>query len=212
MFIKDLPKEFTRFINETTKEMEDTGVKVSLPLSEYVELPDGLQCAGFFIDYPELLLKCARGKDAYEWFQVYVHEYCHFTQWRDDIQEWNDLWIDDLYFDEFFCNWMGDSPKEFDKDIINRFLDIGIAIEADCERRVVHLIENENLPLDIPLYARRANSYIHFYNYIRQNRKWYTPGLEPYNIEKVWSQFNPDIDNDFSPSPEYTALYEKYCF
>ncbi len=65
----------------------------------------------------------------------------------------------------------------------------------------------KEIPTDT--YAQRANSYITFYKYILQSRKWYKPGKEPYNQEAVWSLFPKTVDLYGSElTPEILAAYE----
>lgn len=200
------------FMYDTQMEMEAAGVEVILDHDHsHVKLPTGLECNGYFIDYPKAIFACATKKDFNEWFPVYVHEYCHFTQWRDEIPEWDALWRMGLYYDNFLDQWI-ERGLEFRSWTIRHYIQAGINIEADCERRVIELINEYDFPIDPEEYAQKANAYVHFYNYVEENRTWYIAGKEPYNVKEVWSQFNTTIDDDFSLNPGYMALYEKYCF
>lgn len=201
------------FVDSTLIEMEQKGVKVNLDeANPYVLLNGNLQCNGYFTDHPELVFACGAGKDFDRWFPIYVHEYGHFTQWRDNIPEWTNVWVDGLYYDNFLEQWLGYRQMRFAPWKVAKFIQAGIALEADCERRVIKLIQEHDLPIYAPIYAQKANAYVHFYNYIEANRKWYEVGREPYNLPEVWQHFNTTIDDDFSSNEKYMELYAKYCF
>jgi len=201
------------FMYESQREMEASGVEIYLEHNAtHVALPSGMKCNGYFIDNPIIKFACATQKPFANWFPIYVHEYGHFTQWRDKIPAWTDVWIDGLYYDNFLDQWLGYRQMRFAPWKVARFIQAGIALESDCERRVIDLIGKHSLPINKEEYAQKANSYVHFYNYIEENRKWYIPGKEPYNLPEVWSQFNTTVDNDFSPNEAYMELYAKHCF
>ncbi len=203
---------FDQFLSATQDEMDLQNVELIMTDTSHVKLPKGkMECNGYFVDQPVPQFACGIGKPLEEWMPVYVHEYCHYTQWRDSIPEWDNTWIDGIYYDDFLESWI-ELRQDFPKKTINQFIDAGIAIEADCERRALVLIEENELPIDLDEYAQAANAYVHFYNYIRKHRKWYEVGKEPYNIKHVVSEFNTTIDDDFSISYEYIDLYERYCF
>ena len=204
-------KAFAQFLIDTQEEMKEFNVEILLPTTSHVKLPDGMECNGYFADKPSLKFACGCGKDIDLWAPIYIHEYCHFTQWRDGIPEWTNLTIDGLYYDDFLDQWLG-AGKEFPTEIIHKFINAGITIESDCERRVIKIIEETGMNIDVGEYAQKANAYVHFYNYIRDFRKWYIPGQEPYNIKEVWSQFNKTIDDEFLLSYEYQDLYRLHCF
>lgn len=204
--------ELSTFMSESQRNMEEAGVEIILKHEDtHVTLPDGLRCNGYFVDKPKRVFACATNKPFIDWFLIYLHEYCHFTQWDDGIPEWIGVTVDGLYYDDFLDRWLA-GKVEFPQEKVSRFIDASIAVEADCERRAVALIEKLRFNYSIREYAQKANAYIHFYNYIKQNRKWYREGFEPYNIEAVWSQFNTTIDDEFPLVDEYLDLYEKHCF
>ena len=81
------------FIGQTTLEMLKDGVAVKLyPGKSITDPNDGLSCSGWF-DPGEKELVCATGQE--DWLEVYAHEYCHYTQWKDgrmDLTEEDEIW------------------------------------------------------------------------------------------------------------------------
>ena len=211
------PDPFDLFLEATQNEMREKGVELYLKNTIHVRMPDevgdltGMPCSGWFTETPKLMFAVGMAKPFEQWALVYVHEFGHFTQWRDQIPEWQGVTIDGLYYDNFLNHWL-ERGLHFAPWKVDKFINAIIAVEADCERRAIKLIEEYELPFDTEEYAQKANAYVHFYNYIRENKKWYIAGKEPYHIPEVYSQFNTTIDDDFSTSWEYIDLYDKYCF
>jgi len=197
-----------QFLKTTQEEMSAAGVRMLMEKDKSHVLADGIECNGYFDDSP---LEFAVGMDKPfgQWFSVYVHEYCHFTQLRDKSSVWA---ASHVKGDEKFWEMWFDKKQPYPQEVIDRYVLPLLEVEADCERRALKIHrENPEFGIDPDVYAQKANSYIHFYNYVRLFRKWYTPHKEPYNIKEVWTQFNIDIDDDFEVSYEYIDLYKKYC-
>lgn len=206
----DHTKNIEIFKSKIIAEMADAGVEVEFNEDTHVLLGENLLCNGYFDDSkPKYAV--AVGKSEELWLPICVHEYAHFTQWRDKAPEWTNTTIDGIYYDDFLDLWIP-GKVEYTEDQVNRFVDAGIAVEADCERRTIKLIREYDLPIDPITYAQMSNAYIHFYNYIRLYRKWYEAGKEPYRLEEVWSNFNVFIDDVFPVRREYIEIFEKYCF
>jgi hypothetical protein len=197
------------FLENTQREMRENGVTLLLEKNQsHILLPDGTYCNGYFEDDPEMVFVVAMGKDIKKWLPVYIHEYCHYRQCIEGAPVWRTpAWEG---HDEFWEEWF-ENGKKYPQEVIDRYINVSMAVEADCERRAVKLLEENDLGISVEEYSQKANSYIHFYNFIRLRRKWYTANKEPYSIEDVWSQFNTTIDDDFSISYEYIDLFEKHC-
>ena len=137
---KNLPEIYVDFLKDTREEMENLGVEVHLYPNMHIELPGGMEVNGLFVDSPEAMLGCSIGKPIEDWIPIYIHEYCHFTQWVEDSLEWRGVWSDPIYYDEFLSDWLN-GKEDFRKSIVDPFIDAEIAVEADCERRAVALIQ-----------------------------------------------------------------------
>jgi hypothetical protein len=60
---------------------------------------------------------------------------------------------------------------------------------------------------------QKANSYILFYTFIKEVRKWNTPGKAPYQVKEVWSKMPKTFNMDyFTVSSEISELYKKFCY
>lgn len=194
------------FVKQVRQETKDKGIKCILAKSSHVELNKDTKCNGYFCTATNKLV-AATGKPIEQWFPVFVHEYAHFTQWRDDIPLWDYL----ERVEHVFWNWFG-GKTELGPEMVNLAMLPIREIEKDCEMRVMNLIDEFDLPLDKKAYAKRANSYISFYNVVAKTRKWYVPGKEPYNTPEVLEVMPTRIYKDFNKVPKKILdLIEKKC-
>jgi hypothetical protein len=118
-----------------------------------------------------------------EFLSLAVHEFSHLNQYM----EKSPLWIH--YADYMIWeDWL--NGKETEKNLVNAIWKKIVLLEADCEQRSVACINQFNLPLDIATYSKRANSYLFFYSWIKQNRAFYK--IAPYEIPSIVESM-PDI-------------------
>jgi hypothetical protein len=137
------------------------------------------KAGGFFI-YPEegedpQFMVCLKNDVA---FELFIHEFCHFLQWRDGPKKIH------AGFDRAakFWDWLNNKRK------INPGVDLLQELELDCEKRAVRLIKKYNLPVDITKYCQSANVYISSYLFIEEKRSWF---------KRSGASTNPDIYSYF---------------
>lgn len=101
-------------------------------------------------------------------FEILMHEYCHFLQWKTDRHFWdNSCEYYDLLFD-----WINDLSLEIADDDLNKSLSIILAIEHDCEKRVLKLVKNNPIQdFNTDKYIRAANAYLWSYHVNKELRK-----------------------------------------
>ena len=97
-------------------------------------------------------------------FNFFIHEYCHFLQWK----EYSDVWKNGRNAWIAFISYLNGNSKYFSK---NQLLKIQ-HLELDCEKRVLAEIKNNKLKINVKNYIKEANSYIYSYNLILENRKF----------------------------------------
>lgn len=134
-------------------------------------------------------------------FEVLVHEYCHYQQWKQSKRYYNRL-IDagHLVFD-----WI--DGTFFKKDVLNYAFENIIELEWDCEKRAVETIKKYNLDVDIEKYIKTANTYLLFYHIVRENRKWCSNGI--YSPSLVKSMPNEILDLDFYLDPNNIKEHQR---
>lgn len=181
-------QDFITFVKGRCKEH---GVKCSLRKSKYVKIDSKTPCSGWFDEQvPELVVAMNRP----DWIEILVHEYCHLTQWVEQIP----LWVEAMTSAYLFWEWM--AGKEVDN--IDYHINVVRDLELDNEKRSVNLIKTFELNVDLENYIRKANSYVMFYNYIKQSRRWSKPGKSPYNNERLKSAMSSKFNMKYNSLPK----------
>ena len=161
---------------------------------------DDMEVNGYFCN-EEMVLKSSTSTE--KWFETLAHEYCHMLQFLDNYEPFMQY---SSVSDGF---WGVLEGKEIDiksKDIIQ-------LVEYDCERRVLELVDELDLPIDKKEYAKRANAYVYFYDVIARCGKWYDIGNEPYNNKAIIKQMPDTLDNNYkNVSEDILIMIEKELF
>lgn len=200
--------EFVRYVE---KALQKKNVVAHITDAEYVLLDDGTRVNGYF-DELEPKLACACGKPLRIWLPTLVHEFSHFEQWKEKSAAWKlvDIGKRNTDASEEFFAWI--NGKRIPKAVVTDYARRTRLMEMDCERRTVKNIRKFGLPIDVELYCAKANAYIHFHNFMLQERKWYKVGREPYNLKPVYSAMNATLDKRTDRTPQkYMRLFEEHC-
>ena len=128
-----------------------------------------------------------------------IHEYCHFLQYKDGF-----ILEDDPKNEEIFWEWL-DKKRENGQDYWKRLYEI----ECNCDKRVIELIQQHNLPIDKVDYAKKANAYHNFYKLLPKYRRWYQKNA-PYRVDEI-VQLMPDVLGGHYDELIYESLCLKYC-
>ena len=176
------------------RECKENGVKLILRKSRALKIGDGTYCGGWFDDsVPELA--CALGHE--KSIETLLHEYCHLTQWRENCKEWSDATKNNCY--DKLDRWVKGERVYNIKKYVGMIRDL----ELDNEKRTVSLIKQFKLDVDLSLYIKKANAYIHFYNWILISRRWWKKNNSPHNNKKLFLIMPDHFNND------YTVMSEK---
>lgn len=153
-FLENCSPEFQEFFEWTKSYLGKHGKTVTVCNTKTINM-DGLKVGGWCND-KEIVI--ALKSSMFE--QTYVHEFSHMQQSVEDSPYWKDT--------SLFWRHL-----EKDKVAINSWdsvLEI-IALERDCERRA--LLHSKQWGLfDNEEYAKAANLYLHFYQYVFIKRRW----------------------------------------
>lgn len=91
-------------------------------------------------------------------FESFVHEYCHFSQWKNRSKIWQNARNFDI--DDICSNKKTKISIELIRLVQN--------VERDCDKRVLKLIDQKELPIYKPNYIQKTNSYLLLYNYMSE--------------------------------------------
>jgi hypothetical protein len=190
------------FIKKVKYDCKTHGVKFVAGRGKQINYAKGIKISGLFSDEPPLTLAYAtKHKDCLE---TLVHESSHMDQWISQIDMWtkSKSYDDDQVFDDWLTN-----KREFTKNKIESTVRRIQEVELDCERRAVEKIKRYNLPIDVPTYIKKANSYLLLYTLMKENRKWSkTP---PYRIKAIVDVMPDKFLKDYSKmSGKLKKLYE----
>lgn len=148
-------------------------------------------CSGFFeskwplnSDNPYPCLTFATKKSVQLWLPIAVHETCHMDQYI----EHSPYWMDTEQY-ALLDLWLEGKNVEH----ISTVIDNVILMEADCEKRTIEKIKQYNLPISVEYYAQRANSYLYFHHWMKQNKKWCD--IAPYEISEIINSMPKEMTN-----------------
>jgi len=196
-----MDKNTQAFIDHVQSECKKHGVKFKPYKRGYIKLMDGVKCGGFFDDNAKSpILAFAQGRE--DFLGLMVHEYCHMTQWLDQIP----LWTESGKASSIMWDWLAGK----DHEDINWAIGVARDLELDNEKRTTEMIIKWNLPIDPKEYVRKSNAYVLFYNYIKTSRKWSEPGNAPYTNKNIVDAMSDKFDMDYENlSPELLELYKR---
>lgn len=183
--------------------------KVTIKLESKLRV-DGGKYNGYFTDEPIEEFGLAINKKEDLWFTIFLHEYCHFLQWKEGAKVWKDM--DIIPDDENWDKWLA-GKKKYSKARIDLFFDVTKRVEFDCEKRAVELIKKYGLDIELKRYIQKANAYIFFYNLYKEKKQWYV--RPPYEFKSIlktmptnflaFEKYNKTPDN-------FRRLVERLCF
>ena len=126
--------------------------------------------------------------------EILVHEYGHLTQWVDDTPLWKSVEVSMPILD----GWLAGTEHPDIAKHIGNCRDL----ELDNEKRAVNIIKKFELPIDIPRYRKKANSYVMFYNYMLISRRWCTPKNSPYSNKRVIEAMPDKFNMNYNKLPK----------
>lgn len=172
--IKKLSKKDLSFIDHVKSVLKAEGFKADLRNVSYVKLSPTIRCSGYF-DSANKKLVCSMNKpDA---LGILVHEFGHYTQWKDQCKAWTNLG-DSL---DLMDSWLQGNEVEN----IEHHIMIARNLELDNEKRAVKLIKKFGISINVDDYIKRANAYALFYNHMLTVRRWCKPTNMPYENPSV---------------------------
>lgn len=193
------------FILKATAELLNNGFSVKLLKK------DNLDGYGGWLDADEDSKELVVALDHHMGFEIFVHEYCHFLQWKHRRKFWD---ASSDYYDLLF-DWISDKTLNPSDEDLDKSLYTILAIEHDCERQALTLMTlNPVEGFDHDKYIRAANAYLWSYHF---NRKLRQKPESPIYTEKLLSsmsgEFNTKLDyyldlNNITDSMKMAILEE----
>jgi len=83
-------------------------------------------------------------------------------------------------------------------------------LERNNEMRSVRLINEWGLSIDVDKYIKKANSYLMFYNWMKQTRRWCKPNNMPYHNKRVVAAMPTNFKMDYTKLPKkFETIYRE---
>ena len=208
----DVQPRFSNWLaNDALPSLFEAGVYLDATSEDHIE-----SCGGYFCDGDEdgeSVLAIATGNNT--WAETFMHEWNHFQQWQDNADVWTAGQLPDgTHGADLITLWYGGHIELTEEHLDIYFTPI-LDVELDCEKRTVDMIVDLDLPFDVALYTRQANSYLLGHSELRRRRQWFTPGVAPYRIPAILDAMPSDyVTHTYTtePLPSYLqALYDP-CF
>lgn len=185
-----------------------------------------IEVNGFFEEYPSKMLAVANNLDDDLFYEILVHEFCHANQCVEGSKIWEKMSLSNkekVFFKEKYgldIHEAGDVVDEWIKGVvelsekeISDYVDRTVLVESDCESRSLVFAKENNLPMNLELYAQKANAYLFTYYYALNNKKWTKSGKSTYTIKEFYELMPTKIDFDFlkRQDPKCVSVLEKHC-
>lgn len=196
MEYSDTIKDILRYIK---RECRAYKVRVVLTKGKKV-VADGDKCQGYFSD-TQRVIKVAGGCPVEEWFPVLLHEYRHFTQWRDHFlgrrTRRAKLWQDTIDHPFYFG---------FNTRPTKRGLYAIIRLEQDAERFSISVMRRLKIFSKqlIDEMAREASLYLFSHHFIWEKNRWFKSGQgisSWLKDEALWAEAPTSLRGDFTKVP-----------
>lgn len=131
-------------------------------------------------------------------FEVFLHEYCHYLQWKNN----RDLWDRSLLTYDILFEWIDKPESIYTEEELNQSLHDILELEHDCENKALRLLQNNPIEdVSIDKYIRAVNAYLLHYHINRSLRK---RPKKPIYSENVLSHmpniFNSNLDYYLNPN------------
>jgi hypothetical protein len=189
-------KELIKFIKGECKKYN---INFILKNTKTVKFTDGFRCSGYF-DEKNLVV----AKNRPDYIQILVHEYGHLTQYVEQCPLWGECSKTNSH--DKLDRWLaGEEVKD-----IEHALSLCRDLELDNEKRSIKIIKKFNLNINIDIYIKRANAYVHFYNYLLYSRRWSRPSNSPYNNKRLLNAMSTKFDMNYKKlSKKMFKLFEE---
>jgi hypothetical protein len=145
-------------------------------------------------------------------FEVFLHEYCHYLQWKNN----RDLWDRSLLTYDTLFEWIDKPESNYTEEELNQSLHDILELEHDCENKALRLLQNNPIEgVSVDKYIRAVNAYLLHYHINRSIRK---RPKNPIYSERVLSHmpntFNTNLnyylDSGNITEPMRLALLQEY--
>ncbi len=183
------------FISNIKHHLAVSGFTLRLIKDTYID-NNGVACSGYFsIRHRQLVVAYGNPK----WFETAIHEYCHFLQYIEDCPIWKTF---QKHKGKWWRGIMDNNPTS-----VKAHFTAVRNVELDCEKRVVRMIEEYNLPISKEKHIQKSNYIMFLYKYNDATGKY---GRLSYHKRSKLEQLMPITFLKLSDYNSLPKLYESY--
>lgn len=160
---KFFPKAYKKFCDFTQDYAITNQKKITVKPVSFLRLYGG-KCIGYCEEDGNVTIASKNKLAA----PTYIHEFSHMNQQVEDIELWHHEGVEDSIAPSIVgINHLAKNGVKDFKVFYDTML-----LERDCEKRSLKYIDEFRIPVNPILYAKRANVYLYYYQYIFLKRKW----------------------------------------
>jgi hypothetical protein len=200
-----MKQTFAEFFEEACSDLLRNGITFTLRQEPNIEY-----AGGCFFDQDKTL-KVTTNRRSKTWRQIFLHEYCHFLQWKEKSKWFTTAGVS--FGPMNFWEWL-EGEVTLTPHQINLAINFFQGLERNCEQRAIKIIKDKDLGFDLEKYIKGANSYIMLYNVVRLDGKWCQ--IPPYYVPEVVGAMPGDrlvpLRSMKYISDKHLALIRKHCY
>lgn len=136
-------------------------------------------------------------------FEIFIHEYCHFLQWKHD----REFWESSVEFYDILFDWIAKPDMVASEEDLQKSLYTILLLEHDCEKRVLKLVQHNPIEdFDTDKYKRAVNAYLWSYHINLELRQ---RPVNPIYSDRVLPYMSNIFHNDLSYYLDKNNLTDK---
>lgn len=170
------------FVQKCMKELWKDGYTI-----QFVGLPNLNGASGWFDAELQQFVVCVQND---YFFEVFLHEYNHYQQWKEDIKYWKRVEQELSYFWKMTSRNAPPTKPYSIKRLRKAALAV-IKLEMDCEMRAVKMIQEYGFSIDVEEYRKASNAYFWVYGFAVELGKWITKPIYGIKglVEKMGTEY-----------------------
>jgi hypothetical protein len=206
---KKLPKPILDYIQMRLDDTSYHEVNIDFRRGKNIKI-DGTFFTGCFYD-EEWEITIATGRPWQIWFPIFIHETCHFDQWKEGVDVWNRLQYKGRDIYEIIDTELDSQNPDMKLfwECITRMRDM----ELDCEKRTLAEIKKYKLPIDVPELIRGINVYMYWHMVVYVLRRYHDKKYGTESSLKLRKYMPNKIQKSYDNMPlDYVQLYLEHGF
>lgn len=135
-------------------------------------------------------------------FSIFLHEYCHFLQWKSGTK----IWKEGIKSLNQYYEWLDKKLDTCEEKHVTAIQ----ALELDADRRVVNLIKKHKFDINIDQYIKESNAYAltFYYVWLKRDHKKFPINYNSEEIMEIIPKRHFTIKGVTKKYPKIMELFE----